>query len=380
MDNIQIGFLLPRSSLYPFMGRDIFNAFKSGAKFKGLQYSSPVFENIGFGANSQEIYAKAEKLILQEDVKLIIAFIDYMEALKLESLCAGNGCVLLILDPGGQIPEISSASRYRYTLSLQASYCSWLTGKAAAQDIKSRTLFCTSFYEGGYLQTHAFHKGIQTGGGEIAGYSFIPFLPSDFVEENLHSDFYTIKPDTVIANFSAEAGELFLTALSKIKSDLPAALHVSPFMLEESWLSGLDMEIERMKGHLTWFSALGHQENLDFVSAIRSDHDTAATVFSVLGWEASLFASDIFPMLIKSTPNEPNLKNIKFSGPRGEMILDSDHFFLSPAYQVESSKQKKAVAIKCLYKYPPDHDHFRQFKTQKPDGTVSKWNNTYLCI
>ena len=69
----KIGLLLPRSSFYNTIGFDLFEGLKSGLKKIGRDDIKLVTENIGFGTDKQQCYRSAEKLLLEEDVDLIIA-------------------------------------------------------------------------------------------------------------------------------------------------------------------------------------------------------------------------------------------------------------------------------------------------------------------
>ena len=59
-----------------------------------------VTENIGFGLDDEEVYSKNEKLLLAENVDVVVAFIDGKCAEMLTPLYAATGKILLLVNMG----------------------------------------------------------------------------------------------------------------------------------------------------------------------------------------------------------------------------------------------------------------------------------------
>jgi len=94
----RFGLLLPRSTDYPAMGYDIMEGLVAGLKKLGFEDYRLCTENIGFGTDGALNYAKAEKLFLEENVEMIIAYSNPLNAEPLYALAEAMQKPLIILD------------------------------------------------------------------------------------------------------------------------------------------------------------------------------------------------------------------------------------------------------------------------------------------
>src|SRR5690242_18797938 len=114
----RIGLLLPRSTDYPSMGFDMLDGLRCSLKNSGNETTSFFTENIGFGTDTAFNYAKAEKLFLQDNVDLIIAYSGSHNADSFYKLADGLGKPFIILDAGMQSSQ-ETVSSLCYHISLQ---------------------------------------------------------------------------------------------------------------------------------------------------------------------------------------------------------------------------------------------------------------------
>lgn len=387
MTDFKVGVLLPRSSLYPSLAINLVSGIKTAFKTYGIENIQLQYENIGFGADEADIYAKTEKMLLQDDVILVIAYMDYMEAYKLEPLFAGMNRLLLVLDPGGQIPlNWNTTSPFCYALSLQAALGSRMTGHLAAKEGAVKPVFATSFYEGGYLQCFAYQKGIESGGGQIQSHLVVPFKLEDFSINPLHDMVKQQQPDSILAQFSAEAGALFFKQYTNTGLQNRLKFYSSPFMLEETWLETIEYPFDNIRGYVTWLRNLSNETNLLFLNKIEETTDNEGNIFSMLGWEAAQFViafSRIINNYKKISLAQNDLEKLIIESPRGLLMMHADtHHFIAPMYLVEVIKNKKGgtCELKLISEKKSTTEEFEQHVADKPEGVFSKWTNTYLCI
>lgn len=385
ISDIKIGILLPKSSLYPTIAMDIRDGIKGRLSMEDNANYKFFFESIGFGGDDTVIYDKAEKLLFQEEVLIVVAFLDHTAALKLESLFTSMKRLLIVLDPGGQTPLTwEDASPFRYTISLQAALNSHITGSFAGKNGANNTFFSTSFYEGGYLQCNSYQNGFKLAGGNIVHHSIIPLKIKEFNEYQFHEAITKFQPDTVLAQFSAEAGAFFLEKYKASGLFETSRLYLSPFMMEESWMNTVPFPFEGMEGAVSWCSKIDTSDNRFFADTIKSSFNKEANVFSLLGWEAALLIIRLLGN--DNAPNEniaqliKDFKPLEIKAPRGILQLHtSSHVFFGPAYWVEVIKNEVSgncdLNIKETLKYDLTH-----FINEIPEGFFSKWTNTYLCI
>lgn len=387
MTEIKVGILLPRSSLYPMLGADLVNGIKAGLKQTGNVSIRLIYENIGFGGLEDEVYSKAEKLLLQEEVSMVIGYLDHTAAAKLDKLFEGHNKLLLVLDPGAHVPLEWAPSPHRFTISLQAALCSRLTGYLAAREGIARAAFATSFYEAGYLHCFSYQRGFEAGGGATQYHFVIPFRLEQFTIDPLKQAIEQIQPQAVLAQYSAEAGGLFLDGFAREGLHRQTKVYASPFMLEEQWLSSVPFPFEGICGTVSWTRRLSSAMNNIFLERMENEFGKEGNIFSMLGWEAAHFATQAVEILAEHKGNVlkagDRFRNISFQSPRGSLNVDpATHYMFSPVYKVSIEKDENTgkcclgAAEEVFY---PEHG-LEEFVSDGPQGIFSKWTNTYLCI
>lgn len=387
MPEFKIGVLLPRSSLYPAIGMDLINGLKAGLDEFTTHDFRLYFENIGFGADESVVYSCAEKLILQEEVDMLIVYADHSAAAKLDPLMSAHKKLILVLDPGAHIPSDWTPSPCRFTISLQAALNNRITGSIAAANGAKRTIFATSFYEAGYLQCYSYQQGLEAGGGKTHEHFVVPFRLEQFNIYPLVEAFSRVQPEAVLALFSAECGKLFLEGYANAGLCKLSPLYASSFMLEEQWLSSVPFLFEDIKGTTAWTKNLGTEMNRKFMKKTKQRSGNDPGIFSMLGWEAAQFTAKAIDIVktpggnIISAGDE--LANIQFTSPRGNLKVDpATNYLFSPSYYVKVIQDESSgnSGLQLLEEVPFSQPFRDQFISDFPLGVSSKWTNTYLCI
>lgn len=386
MHDIIVGVLLCRSTLYPAISTDVFAGIKAGLKHFGLGQAKVVMENVGFGGVEDEVYAKAEKLVLQEEARILIAFLDHFAAVKLDSLIQSSGCLLLVLDPGGNVPVESQAASRRFTLSLQAALGSRISGKMAAGGSNRKSIFATSFYEGGYLSCFAFVRGLEKSGGAVCYNDVVPFRLESYNSALIRQAIDQEQPFSVLAQFSSEAGGIFLKEFAAHKAHQKTRLFVSPFLLEESWLETQPFLFENIEGCTVWSEELELPENKVFLESMQRA-GRKGNIFSMLGWEAGQFCALAMEIKGEAANWHPEaltaISRLTFTTPRGLLRPHPEsHYFISPVYKARIIKQDLANSCKLelLGEVENLMLEWQEFLADLPEATFSRWTNTYLCI
>lgn len=342
----------------------------------GLEYFEAhsvrlIFENIGFGGDSGEVYAKAESLILNEKVRVIVAYLDATEGAKLDALCTAWRVILLVIDPGGHVPVNWNLSPWRCTVSLQGALGCRMTGRLAAEEGAETAAVATSFYEGGYLQNFSLVRGFESGGGRILSHVIVPYRLEDFNINPWAAATAAAPPDAMLGLFSAEAGEVFLKQYAAL--GLRNRFYASPFMLEETWLATITWPVEGIRGYVPWLRKLDNPANRVFVKRLKDTSGAEANVFSMVGWEAAQF--------IVHYLNTDSLHGVEIESPRGALIMHpaSGHW-IAPMYLVAVVQGDDGAPILRLEASKDTVAEFETLAKEKIQGVFSKWLNTYLCV
>ena len=382
---LRTGILMPRSTLFPSLGLDILNGLKENLKKqKIIDQVKLVTDNIGFGINEQEIYAKAEKMLLQEDADIVMVCADTRITEMLQPLFTASNKILLAVNFGANFPDNWQPAPTTITHSLNFCLDARLTGKLAAKETNQQAVNVVSYFDGGYHQCFCMLSSHQANGGvprfnhitnhKTEGFTLTPI--ADFLEQNKDVN-------TLLCLFAGDMAELFYREISPLQKRSDLSLYVSPMMLEESLknLLGKEFSIDKVKGFIPWHSSLKNNANTIFKETIASS--ASANYFSLLGWEAGLIISEILRQ--NNTGNTHVISVIKtltettFDSPRGWMRIDAAtlHSY-GPSYlaacknNMEITVGNEAVNIEA---------EWRAFTKEKlPPGENSSWRNTYLCI
>ncbi len=386
---LRIGILTPRSTLYPTISFDILNGLKAGFAHLNMNEITLFTENIGFGTDEADIYTKAEKMILGDNVNVVIACCDSRIASMLQPLFAAAGKLLLVTNMGANLPEDWQPHPTTITHSLNFSFNTSLTGTLAAAE--GTGALAASYYDAGYNQVYTMLTRFQQKGGSIL-YNHVTHL------KNEH---FTLQPLQAFMNseegspnllclFCADMAELFYKAIAEVQLSQEANLFVSPMMLEESLARNLKQQqvlLKNVQGYTPWLSSITNANNQDFVAAYQAAQGKLPNLFALLGWDTALVLDRFAKELISHNNN--TVAAIKamgqvssFPSPRGWIKLDplTNHMY-GPAYLVKASNYFD-ISIEENSSLDTDAE-WKSFKEEVmlPSAeTSSAWRNTYLCI
>ncbi len=375
--SVRIGVLLPRSTDYPSIGFDILDGLRSYFKQAGQENVQFVFENIGFGDNQALNYSKAEKFILEDDVKLIIAYSNPRNAEPLYSLAAATQKPFLFLDAGIQHPE-SLGHPYAFHISLQGMQASYFAGRKSANE-GGKVLKATSFYEGGYRSPWAAVKGIEANGGSVVGNYVSSHRIADFTIDTYLQLLESAKPETVVASFSTYLAELFMAGLKQAGPQATALpFYCSSFMAEEQLLQKMDFPGGTFHAVIPWSSAIENTAQNLFVEMIKKEKNKTANVFHLLGWEAGIVSEYV----IKKDVIPANaLKDWSYESPRGKQTFHPEtHYTFGPLYNASIVEGENGKCTLQLHEeISADSKLHTELLKDFPESS-SDWKNNYLCI
>jgi branched-chain amino acid transport system substrate-binding protein len=383
---LRTGTLLPRSTLYPSLGLDILNGIKNYLKKQNLADEVKLItDNIGFGVNEQEVYSKTEKMLLQEDVDIVILCADTKITEMLQPLFTASNKILFAVNFGANFPDTWQPAPTTITHSLNFCLHTRLTGKLAAKEKNKKAVNVVSYFDGGYRQCYSMLQSHQENGG-VPVYNYVTAHKSaeftlaplaDFLEQNTDVN-------TLLCLFAGDMAEMFYQEISPLQKKFNLNLYVSPMMFDESLINSLGNEfnIDNVKGFIPWHASLNNNANELFKETIATAGHSA-NYFSLLGWETGMLLSEILRLNNAGNTNAAtvvrSLTEISFDSPRGWMKIDADtqHSY-GPSYlaacknNMEISVGDEAENIK---------EEWTAFTNEKlPPGESSSWRNTYLCI
>lgn len=370
----RIGLLLPRSTDYPSMGFDILDGLRSHLHLLGITDPMLITENIGFGDDQQLCYAKAEKLLLQDDVQLLIAYSNIQNAEPLYQMAHSSGRAFLFLDAGMQMATEDRVPN-NWFLSLQGIDACFRLGQLAGEG-KRRVMMASSFFDAGYRGSLFAVKGMDTTGGTVSGNYISSHKINEFNIDRYLELLNENKPQAVIANFSIYLTDLFMKELKgKGSIATPLPFYCSPFMAEETLLNKCDFPTGIFNTIVPWSTSLKNEAQDLFLMTIREQKNKVANVFHLLGWEAAVISL----RLLNDGPQ--SLSNWSFESPRGKVTFDaSTQTSYAPLYKGTIIPD---INGKCMLKIDEKlevtRSEHQQNWTQKQGEMFSGWKNNYLC-
>lgn len=381
-----IGILLPRSTYYETIGFDLYEGLRSGLNHYGLQDFKIVTENIGFGSDKQLCYQSAEKLLLEENVTLVIAYIGQRMAQLLRPLFLAANKILIVLDSGANLPTESPSSSNIIYHSLQNSLGAWLASQQAIKDGYFSAGMVTGYYDGGYLQTYSLCNSFEKAGGQICFNHATGYKENDFTMEPLKNHLDQFPSTALLSLFSGDYVQWYFAGIKDWISDKKTSIYLPPFGFEETMLQKAVFPNCTVKGVAAWSKNIDSEENNLFISTINKSGRTP-NLFSLLAWESTQIIIQVLELLNKNENNVAHtisdLLNFEFIGPRGKVSFDSKtNTSIAPLFEAEiiMNEEDGMCKINLLSEVKGIKETFESLSELELDSATSAWYNSYVCI
>lgn len=381
-----IGILLPRSSYYETIGFDLYEGLSSGLNHFGFQDIKIVTENIGFGSDKQQCYRSAEKLLLEENVTIVVAYIGHRMAQLLRPLFLAANKILIVLDSGANLPQEWVSCPNIIYHSLQNSLGAWLSSKQAIYDGYSSGGMVTGYYDGGYLQTYSLCSSFEQGGGQICFNHATGYKENDFTMEPLKNYLDEFPNSALLSLFSGDYVQWYFSGIKDWISDKKTAIYLSPFGFEETMLQKAVFPNCKIKGIAAWSKNIDSPENHLFINTIKKAGRTP-NLFSLLAWESAQIIIKVLDLLSKNENNigqtVTSLGGFEFIGPRGNISFDSKtNTSIAPLYQAEIviNEEDGMCMVNLLSEIEGTKESFELMSELEIGSATSAWYNSYVCI
>lgn len=377
-----VGILLPTSTTHPMIPHDFMAGIRSFLKHSGSSIRL-IPGYIGFGAHVDAVKAEVEKMLLEHDPEVFIAFLDHPVVDSLFPLMTQLNKVLIVVNNGAKYAVDWKTPSNVYFHTLENSYLSFLTAEHVSTLSKS-AIMATSYYDGGYSLCHALTQPFVNRGCEIV-FNFAGSYKKD--EFNIMSLANFIRENEDVKSvLTILSGDLLPLFYQQLAVELPGReleFYGSQVALEET--IGLESEIFSSKysisGFTSWFSDSGLVENKIFIDIIKKTSREPNT-FSALGWDTGLIINE-FARLIENEGAQIHLLPAgsipMLNGAKGKLRLDEEtHHFIGDAYHLKYTLSSGSDLLATIDS-ASGKAIMNEMVTQKIEGISSGWLNTYLC-
>jgi branched-chain amino acid transport system substrate-binding protein len=380
-----IGILLPRSTYYETIGFDLYEGLRSGLKQLGRSDIRIVSENIGFGADKQLCYRSAEKLILEDNVDLVIAYIGHRTAQLLRPLFLAANKILIVLDAGANLPHEWSVCPNIFYHSLHNALGAWYIAKEAVENGYKNGGMVTGYYDGGYLHTYSISKSFEEAGGTICFNHATGYKSNDFTMQPLINHLEQFPDSALLSLFSGDFVQWYFEEIKNLFKDKNIPIFLPPFAFEESMLSQAVFPSNNIKGVAVWSKKIENSANSTFINTM-NEAGRIANLFSLLSWESATIALKVLELTETHKKNISKIANdlhsFKFEGPRGSIFFESKtNTSFSPFYKASLISNAEGMCeVQIEGEVTNVFENYEKLINEDLNNVTSSWFNSYACI
>lgn len=379
-----IGILLPRSTYYQSISFDLYEGLRSGIKQTGRENIRIVTENIGFGADKQQCYRSAERLLLEENASLIIAYIGHRTAELLKPLFLATNKILIVLDAGANMPTEWPVCPNIFYHSLHNTLGAWLTAKKAIKDGYTNGGMVTGYYDAGYLHTYSISKSFENAGGKICFNHATGYKESDFTMKPLKEHLEKNSNTALLSLFSGDFVQWYFDEIKKEFNEKNIPIYLTPFGFEETMLENAVYPSNAVTGITSWSKKIKTSQNKLFIESIESTGKTP-NIFSLLGWESAIIALKVLDFIAeknnKITQIASELHSFEFEGPRGKISFNAKtNNSICPLYEASIIENEGMCEVEIGQEIKNIKEEFEEMCQLPLENNISAWYNSYTCI
>ncbi len=383
---IRVGMLSPYSGVYPYymhhMTAGMLLGIYPGAVKKNEIQFIPAYTKLGDPSSTLEA---VNKLVFFDNADIISGLVNYRSMPDIVPFIERHNRLGFFADMGEYIPWFDYLSPRVFYNSQQIWQSQYALGHWAAKEYGPGGMMIMTIYEAGYHISNAFHKGSIDGGADRLQMYIIPHDKRDPNKLELDDFFDKIRknpPPYVHAIFAGQIGNTFLQKWKQSGFHKTIPLVVAENMAYDDILEdAASLELE-MFAASTWSRNEENPRNKEFVKRFESTGGQMANIFGLLGYEIGLALREVKPLIQKREWSKVSdlLQKESITGPRGDRNFYPASGFSLPTTDILSVKTtvnkifKTVIAQGKGLKF--DSEAFREIH----EGSVSGWQNPYLCL
>ena len=376
---INVGILLPRSEMYPTLALDFLNGCKLALKNSLPEGMKPNFIIEVTGTATEESLLKiAEKLVLQDEVDITIAFCGNLHLNEFVNIFSNYKKPLIRIDLGGGVLTKEQVNPYVLHHTLNVWQSAHAAGKYAAEKYGKKVSVISSIYDGGYHMSANFVKAYTDLGGEVSSFYVSPM---DYKTENFSAmieGIQEVQPDVIFGMFSyKEATKVFdVLAKSDINGKIP--LVVIPLMTDET-INTEDHNINMVESIASWAFDEETKEMQDYTQKYKESYEDAPNIIGLLGYEVGLTLLACISSEGKIASNlSETLQGKTINTPRGplkynKMNESQIEKFKLRKFQFNETKYHNTVVDTLDASY--SEELYKEFEGLPEPA----WHNPYIC-
>lgn len=382
-EQLKIGWLFPYSGIFTTLRRDLQQGFDI-ALYKQDKVPDivayPAFIQSG-GLKDTEDALK--KMLLYDDVDLIIGVVSTKVALQLIPLLENRQTPMILLNLGADIPTTRLSSEYLFYNSLHLWKSEWVMGKWAQKKYGGEPSINLSIYEAGYGMHESFRAGAAASGALTVKLNIVKNLSPVPDTSPLIQYIRAQQPTHAHALLSGKEGIQFLELFKDQQLGAMTGLTINPFMAEDGFVPDIAGSVQHHNA-MTWSLDLDNPRNAEFTGRYRSTHEESPNVFSLLAYEAGLAIAAAAGDLQGITTGKTwavALHGCAIPGPRGMIRLSTCPLHTPmPVYIRQLVKDPRTGISSNKVLATETGIEWNDLMLVAEQTYLTGWQNPYLCV
>jgi branched-chain amino acid transport system substrate-binding protein len=381
-EKLKLGWLFPYSGIFKNLRSDLRRGLDIAFEKEGITTvieAHPEFIQTGSFKDTEDAL---KKLLLFEEVDLVIGVTSSKVALGLLPLLESRQTPVILLNLGADIPTRDLSSDYLFYNSLHLWKSQWSMGKWAQRKYGGEPSINMSVYEGGYGLHEAFRLGASVSGAETVKLNMVKNFGAVADTSPLIGYIREQQPNYAHILLSGKEGDQFLQLFREHDLASKTSLTVNPFMVEDGSMA-VTPACDCYSAS-TWSLNLDRQENNSFRELYNTEYGSHPNAFSLLAFEAGLALA----AAIQSAPGRLGkaelagaLALVRPHGPRGEIALSTRPLQTNhPVYIRTSVKDCSTGKLENIILETETGVEWTDHSLAAGVSYLSGWQNPYLCV
>lgn len=357
-ESVDVGVLLPYSGVYAALGNEIDAGFSLGletfAADLGLEI---ILHREDTEATPAVGLANTRKLIMQDDVDVLVGIVSSGVLGAVRDLVDGAGVPLVVANAGNDEATGSACSPYITRVSFSNGQVNRPMGRWMAEQGIETVYTLAPDYAAGRQMIDGFTAAFNEAGGTILGGDFTPFQQTqDFGPYIAQAQ--ASGADALFVFYAGGEAIAFVNQYASfdVAEELP--LYGSGFLTSQLYVDAQGASAEGVVTALHYVPTIDNPENAAFVAAFRAANGRTPSEYAVQGYDAARALTEALASGARDRETlAAALRQVSFQGPRGALSIDpATNNVIQPIYVYETVTGDGGMTQNVLAELPAEAD------------------------
>lgn len=323
-EDVTVGLLLPYSSVYASLGKDIEAGFRLALEHHGADLGDTKITIVKEDTQVKPPVglAKAKKLVLQDKVDVLVGVVSSGVLGAIRDFVHGSKTPLIVANAGNDHMTGAKCSPRVIRISFSNSQINRPMGPWLAKQGIKKVYVMAPDYAAGHQMIESFKSGFEKAGGEIVGETFTPFRKTKDFGPYLTAAKAT-NPDAIYVFYAGGEAIGFVKQYDSfgLKSSIP--LYGAGFLTSPLYVHVQGKAADGVTVALHYVPTIDTAENQRFQKDFSAREGRVGSEFAVQGYDAGRMVVEAIKASDGDTAKfKDALAKVSFTGPRGPLKID----------------------------------------------------------